>query len=202
MPDAITTPLRSGSISGEPASAHASRAAIRANCPERSIRLICGTGRTSDGSTATGAAMCTGSISTQSAVRTSTPDWPASMADQVDATSPPSGVVAPSPVTTTRWESLSRESVIGSSTRLLDVAHRVADRRQALDVVVGDAHPELFLGVDHDGHHRQRVDVEIVGEGLLGLHVAGGDAGLLVDDLGETLEDLLLALGHSACAPS
>jgi hypothetical protein len=112
MPDAITTPIRSGSTSGAPASAQASRAEISANCPERSSRLICGTGSTSDGSTATGAAMRTGSMSTQSSVRVRTPDRPASMADQVDATSPPNGVVAPRPVTTTRWESVSRESVM------------------------------------------------------------------------------------------
>ncbi len=115
MPDAMTTPMRSGSSSGAPASAHASRAAMIANWPDRSDRLISGRGRTSDGSTATGAAMCTGSMSTQSSVRTFTPDWPASMAAQVDATSPPSGVVAPRPVTTTRWESVSRESVIAIS---------------------------------------------------------------------------------------
>jgi hypothetical protein len=35
-----------------------------------------------------------------------TPLVPASIADQVDATSPPSGVVAPSPVTTTLPRSL------------------------------------------------------------------------------------------------
>ena len=113
MPEAITTPIRSGSTSGAPASAQASRAAMIANWPDRSDRLISGRGSTSDGSTATGAAMCTGSRSTQSSVRIFTPDWPASMADQVDATSPPSGVVAPRPVTTTRWESVSRDSVIG-----------------------------------------------------------------------------------------
>src|SRR5829696_3544610 len=223
MPDAITTPLRSGSTSGAPACAQASRAATRANCPDRSIRLVCGTVSTSPGSTATGAAMCTGSMSTQSSVSTFTPDVPASRADQVDATSPPTGVVAPSPVTTTRWSSVSAVSVMRASSLfpcggaagvvarrvrpvawsccrsgagLLDVGDGVAHGRETLDVVVGDAHAELLLGVDHDGHHRQRVDVQVVGERLVRLDVAGGDAGLLVDDLGETLEDLLLASGH------
>src|SRR5215207_1341411 len=210
MPDAITTPLRSGSTSGAPACAQASRAAIRANCPDRSIRLVCGTGSTSEGSTATGAAMDTGSMSTHSSVSTLTPDRPASRPSQVEATSPPSGVVAPRPVTTTRCASVSRDSVMQVAPSvssgwsagdwlgagLLDVGDGVADGREALDVVVGDAHAELLLRVDHDGHHRQRVDVEVVGERLVRLDVAGGDAGLLVDDLCETLEDLLLASGH------
>ena len=55
----------------------------------------------SDGSTASWAAMRTGSCAAHSWVSAPTPERPASMASQVDATSPPSGVVAPSPVTTT-----------------------------------------------------------------------------------------------------
>jgi hypothetical protein len=53
--------------------------------------------------------------------------------------------------------------------------------------------PKLLLGVDDDRHHREGVDVEVIGEGLVELDVASVEAGLLVDDLGETLEDLLLA---------
>jgi hypothetical protein len=51
--------------------------------------------------------------------------------------------------------------------------------------------PNRLLGVDDDRHHRQRVDVEVVGEDLSRSTSAGVDAGLLVDDLGEALEDLL-----------
>src|SRR4051794_1905634 len=200
MPVAITTPSRSPSTSGVPASAHASRGATSGNGPVRSWRLISTRGRPSDGSPATGAAMCTGSVSTQSSVSVRTPDLPASRPCQKLGTSPPTGVVAPSPVTTTRWESV-WGAFMRSGARLLDVRHGVADRAQALHVVVGDADAELLLGVDDDGHHRQRVDVEVVGERLLGLDVARGDARLLVHDLGETLEDLLLASGHGPLAP-
>src|SRR5215203_2973231 len=51
----------------------------------------------------------------------------------------------------------------GSALCLGDEADRVVDRREVLDLVVGDLDAELLLGVDDDGHHRQRVDVEVVG---------------------------------------
>ena len=101
MPLVTATPSRYGSTSGDPASAQASRAATSANCSHRSILRACTRPTTATGSTAAVAAIFTGSESTQASVRRRTPLVPASIADQVDATSPPSGVVAPSPVTTT-----------------------------------------------------------------------------------------------------
>src|SRR5436190_22978562 len=83
-----------------------------------------------------------------------------------------------------------------SGLRFGDVADRVVDRLEVLDLVVRDLDAELLLGVDDDGHHRQRVDVEVLGEGLVRLDLVGLDAGLLVDDLRQTREDLLLALRH------
>ncbi len=106
MPLVTATPSRYGSTSGAPASAHASRAATSANCSHRSIFLACGLPMTATGSAAAGAAILTGRVSTHGSVRRRTPLVPASIADQVDATSPPSGVVAPSPVTTTLTRSL------------------------------------------------------------------------------------------------
>ena len=102
MPDAITTPKRSLSISGAPASFQASRDAIIANCSERSKRRISTRSITSDGSTATLAAKVTENSCAHSSSSLRTPLLPASKASQVEETSPPSGVVAPSPVTTTR----------------------------------------------------------------------------------------------------
>ena len=60
-----------------------------------------------------------------------------------------------------------------------------------------EADAEPLLGVDDDRHHRQGVDVEVLGEVLVHLHGVDRQAGLLVDDLGETAEDLLLAAGHA-----
>ena len=75
-----------------------------------------------------------------------------------------------------------------------DEVDGVADGVEVLDLVVGDAHAELLLGVDDDRHHRQRVDVEVVGERLVELDGVGRvEPGLLVDDLGQAGEDLLLA---------
>src|SRR3954447_25049823 len=216
MPEATTTPSRSGSISGLPASAHASRAAIIAICPDGSSRRASTLERfsLSEVGTASCAANVTGIsyCSTHSATIGRAPDRPSSAAFQLLGRSPPSGLVAPRPVTTTFRGVVSAmtaprscrsgappEDVLwaASALRALDVRHRVADGLEVLDVVVGDPDAELLLGVDHDRHHRQRVDVEVVGEVLVGLDGVGGQAGLLVDDLGQTAEDLLLALCHA-----
>src|SRR3954447_20875037 len=100
----MATPSRSPStsVSASPESAHASRAATSASCPERSRRLALTRSSTSVGSTATSAAIRVLSCSAHSCSRGRTPDWPASRAAQVVGTSPPTGEVVPSPVTTTR----------------------------------------------------------------------------------------------------
>jgi hypothetical protein len=113
IPLVTETPSRSGSTSGEPASAHASRAATIANCSQRSIRRAWTRPTICAGSSAATPAMRAGRSFTQSSVSALTPLFPASMPDQVDATSPPRGVVAPSPVTTTLLSSV--PTVIGSS---------------------------------------------------------------------------------------
>src|SRR4051794_41180338 len=193
MPVAMATPSRSPSTSGEPASAQASRAAMRASCSVRSSLRASTRSMTSRGSTATDAAMRTGSTSAHSSSRYRTPERPASSPSQVDGTSPPTGVDAPSPVTTTvrrPWEL----SVI-SGAGLRDVSNGVADGAEVLDVVVGDLDVELLLGGDNHLDHRQGVDVQVVDERLVELHVGRGHAGNLVHDLGEAGQDLLLG-GH------
>ena len=102
IPEAITTPRRSLSTSGEPASAHASRAAIIANCSERSKRRISTGFITSAGSTAIVAANFTLTEVNIPSGRRRAPLFPARSASHVLGTSPPRGVVAPRPVTTTR----------------------------------------------------------------------------------------------------
>ena len=107
IPVAMATASRSrstglSSLRPNPASFQASIAAITANWADRSIRLASTRSSTSPGSTATGAAILTGRSAAQSSVRARTPERPASRASQVLGASPPSGVVAPIPVTTTR----------------------------------------------------------------------------------------------------
>src|SRR6201991_3705552 len=205
MPVATTTARRSGSTcmlsrSPRPAWVHASLAATSATCSHRSSLRAWTRGSTSVGATASGAAIFTGSWwrSTHSWSASSmrrTPDRPASSASHVDATSPPSGGVAPSPGTTTSGAVLmlppqERPRTGGASLVLRDVVHRVADRLQLGQLVVGDLHPELVLGLHRDLDHRQRVDVEVVDEGLLDGHLGGVDTCDLLDDLGEAAEDL------------
>jgi len=60
---------------------------------------------------------------------------------------------------------------------------------------------EALLGGDDDLDHGQRVDVQVVGEGLVQLDVLNRDAGDLVHDVGETGDDLFLSGGHLG-APS
>ena len=52
IPEETATPRRSGSTSGDPASFHASRAAITAICAEGSMRFVSGRVNTSSGLTA------------------------------------------------------------------------------------------------------------------------------------------------------
>src|ERR1019366_10272877 len=72
------------------------------NCSDRSKRRISTRSITSLGSTATRAANFTVETSVHGSSRVRAPLVPASSAVQVLGTSPPSGVVAPRPVTTTR----------------------------------------------------------------------------------------------------
>src|SRR5665648_510496 len=198
---------------------------------EGSVRLISGRLRASPGSTARRAAKVTGRsyLTAQSLSNVCTPDFPARAAAHVLGTSPPSGVVAPMPVTTTSGSlvTVPPGQVVGGSSspraggwavrgvrgasdglvgrrtsparsvlRARDEGHGVADGGEVLDLVVGDADRELLLGEGDDRHHRQGVDVEVVGEGLLRRDGVSGQPGLLADDLGQAGQDLLLAVRH------
>src|SRR5918993_2953296 len=74
---------------------------------------------------------------------------------------------------------------------LLDVADRVADGLDVAQLVVGDRDAELVLDRGGDLDHRQRVDVQVIGEGLLRGGVGGRHTGDLLQDLGQTGLDLL-----------
>ncbi|EGJ77648.1 putative 3-oxoacyl-ACP synthase II [Streptomyces sp. Tu6071] len=89
-----------------------------------------------------------------------------------------------------------RDRSTGSALVLEDVIGGVADGLEVLDVVVGDLDVEALLGGDDDLDHGQRVDVQVIGEGLVQLDVLDRDTGDLVHDLGETGDDLFLSGGH------
>src|SRR5699024_8859269 len=208
---------RSGSTSGVPASSQASRAEMSARRLAGSRRLASTFfSRSSTTAGSTVAAKSTGSsyFSAQSLSRVCAPLVPARAACHVSWAVLPRGVTAPMPVTTTVdvmvWnlvESLSGASAgsgsptpqSGSRSGLLgldDVVHSVLDRDEVLHVVVRDLHAELLLCVHDDGHHRDGVDVQVVRERLAGLDLIRLQAGLLVDDLCQTGEDVSFAVCH------
>src|SRR4029079_18694562 len=85
-----------------------------------------------------------------------------------------------------------RRTTVGSAVLgALDEGDGVTDGLEVLDLVVGDLDVELLLGGHADLDHGQRVDVEVVDERLVELDVVGGNAGDLVDDVGEVGADLL-----------
>src|SRR4051794_37212787 len=84
-----------------------------------------------------------------------------------------------------------RQGGPSSALVLLDEADRVADGLDVAELVVGDGDTELVLDRGGDLDHRQGVDVEVVGERLLRGGVGGGDAGDLLQDLGDACLDLL-----------
>src|SRR3954471_14773664 len=103
MPVPMTTAIRSAGTpaSAAPDSRHASSAAMTATCWLRSRRRARTRSICSAGSCARRATSWAGKSLIQSSVIRLTPDFPARRASQVLATSPPRGVVAPRPVTTT-----------------------------------------------------------------------------------------------------
>src|SRR4051812_8017401 len=103
MPVPKTTAMRSGATSScaAPESSHACCAATTAACWLRSSRRARTRSSCSTGSLAMRATSWAGYSLAQSSVIRLTPDRPASSPPHVLATPPPSGVVAPRPVTTT-----------------------------------------------------------------------------------------------------
>lgn len=73
-----------------------------------------------------------------------------------------------------------------------DIVSGVADGLEVLDILVWDIHVEALLGCDDDLDHRESVNIEVFGEGLVKLDVLVRDTGDLVEDLGENFEDFFL----------
>src|SRR5215472_13910925 len=181
MPLDTTTPSRSGSTCGLPASAHASRAATMASCSHRSSRRACTRSSTVAGSTAEGAAICTGRSGAQSSGSLRAPLRPASSDSHVEGTSPPTGEIAPRPVTTTR----------GWSARTVN---------RSLDSVDGYLRPGPQAGGRRPARSGRNARAAHVVDDVLDrlevLQLVGGDLRDLVDDLAETGQDFLLGHGH------
>jgi hypothetical protein len=77
-----------------------------------------------------------------------------------------------------------------------DVVNGIADGLEVLDILVWDRHVEALLSCYNDLDHRQSVDIQVIGEGLVKLYVLNWDTGDLVDDLGESVDNLFLRSCH------
>ncbi len=131
------TPTRSGSSplsrvppAAYPASAHASRAASTANCAARFIRRAACRGSSEAGSTGTVPAIRTGSPSNSGSVNSRMPCRPSSSPSHSSPVPTPSGVTAPSPVTTTRRGPAARASRSGRGSCRTTVPSRPASAAQ------------------------------------------------------------------------
>jgi len=80
----------------------------------------------------------------------------------------------------------------------LDVGDGIADGLEVLGLVVGNGDPEQLLTADQDLDHRETVDVQVLHEGLVELHVPDRVAGDVIDQFGELPQDVLGALRHGA----
>src|SRR5271170_7647862 len=78
----------------------------------------------------------------------------------------------------------------------LDVVDHVADGAKTGQVLVGDLHAVLVLGLHCDSDRGQRVEVQVVDERHFNGDLGRFDAGHLLDDLGESGDDLFLT-GHA-----
>jgi hypothetical protein len=53
-------------------------------------------------------------------------------------------------------------------------------------MLIWDLHVEALLGCNNDLDHRESVDIQVIGEGLVQLDVLGRYTGDLADDFGES----------------
>src|SRR5665213_370465 len=116
------------------------------------------------------------------------PERPASRFCQPSATLLPTGLMSPSPVTTTRREPMRENAspTVPFSGRLLMLL-RVVDRElhggDLLRLFVGDLDAELVLERHHEFDRVERVGAQVGNERLFVRDVGFGDAQLLGDDL-------------------
>src|SRR5712692_3420580 len=119
------------------------------------------------------------------------PDLPAIRAAQNSSAVFPTGVTAPTPVTTTRFISIRRAPRVRPLLILFDVVDGVPDGHNLLGILVGNLEVELFL----EGHHQldgvEGVGAEVLDELRVGVDLVFFDPELLADDFLHPLFDRL-----------
>src|SRR5216117_2528732 len=157
----------------------------------------------------TSQAKCTGSCAESNLVIGPAPDCPATRAAQVLATSFPTGVTSPIPVTATR-----RVTLLAFPHLVVEIAHRGADGAEFLRLLVRDVDVE-FLLEGHDQLDRvETVRAQVFHEARVGRELVALHAQLFDDDVFDLLFELLHVhchgvpskevwkMGHSTMPPS
>src|SRR5436190_13473076 len=158
-------PPRSATISGRPASSHASCVAPSPKCTNRSVRRASFGSRYVAGSNpATSPATLTGRSSMGNCVIVRIPFRPEVMPVQKSSTPVPTGVMAPIPVMTTRGRWLMAGSRASSADAELrrDEVDRLTDRLHGLHLVLRDLDAPLLLEREHRLDEVERVGVEVL----------------------------------------
>src|SRR6266540_5040303 len=188
IPVANTTPV--SSLSTFPSiseSCQASRAALRANWVDLSSRRASFAPSATDGLKSTHSpATLDGMRSGSTNVSSPTPERPAVMPSQYALTPTPTGVTAPSPVTTTRRTLLPHGRLLGDHQ-----IGRLADGLDAGDLVVRDLDAELLLEGEDDLDQVKRVGVQVLFEASVGRDLVGIHAELGSEDLPHGVDDFL-----------
>src|SRR5919198_4777447 len=199
IPVANTTPV--SSLSTFPSmseSCQASVAAVSANWVDRSSRRACFAPSATDGSKSTHSpATLDGMGSGSTSVRGPTPERPAVIPSQYAFTPTPTGVTAPSPVTTTRRTLLAHRGLLGDHQ-----VGRFADGLDAGDLVVRDLDAELLLEGEDDLDQVERVGVQVLLEAGVGRDLVRIDTELRGENLPHGADDLVTRLRHLVRSPS
>src|SRR5436190_10134298 len=138
----------------------------------------------------TSQAKCTGSCAESNLVIGPAPDFPATRAAQVLATSFPTGVTSPIPVTATR-----RVTLFAFPHLVVQIAHRGPDGAQLLRLFVRDVDVEYLLERHDELDRVEAVGPQVFHEARVIGELVALDAQLLDDDV----FDLLFELLHVHC---
>src|SRR5437762_8477534 len=189
----MTTPVRSRSRSGFPASSWASCEAATAKCTKRSVWRASLVSIQSVGTkSGTSPASFTGRPEGSNRSMWRMPFRPSVTPAQNASTPVPTGVTGPIPVTTTRGRSVASGTWLGRHPELRgDQVDGLPDRLHALHLLLGDLDPHLVLQGQHGLGEVEGVGVQVLGEACLYGHLRLVHGQLFGQHLSNPVLDLL-----------
>src|SRR5512134_1352573 len=200
IPVPNTTPPRSATTSGSPASCHASFADAIPNWVERSVRRASFTSSHCEGSkSGTSAASVTGRSEGSNRSMRRIPFRPDVRPDQNSSTPVPTGVRGPMPVMKTLVGAPTLRR--GEPQLLLDERDGLSDRLHALHLGLGDLDVPLLLEGEDGLDEVEGVGVQVLREPRVGHHLCLVHRELLGKDLAHPRLDLCLVHRSSLGSP-